>query len=104
MRPFPAEELSKGKKIFNYRLSRARRVVENAFGILLSRFHCFRRPITVKPKNAVAIVNGAVMLHNFLSKECGIWDPQSNINFEDNERNIYEAEWQKTLRKIKWFL
>ncbi|CAH1980733.1 unnamed protein product [Acanthoscelides obtectus] len=33
------------KRVYNYRLSRARRIVENAFGLLASVFRIFRKPI-----------------------------------------------------------
>ena len=43
MRRYPGTGLSRGQRIFNYRLSRARRTVENAFGIMSTRFRVFRR-------------------------------------------------------------
>lgn len=41
LKPFPENHLTMKQKVFNYRLSRARRIVENAFGIMASRFRIF---------------------------------------------------------------
>ena len=41
MKQYPHRQLSNEKCIFNLCLSRARRLVENAFGILANRFHLF---------------------------------------------------------------
>uniref|UniRef100_A0A1A8PU22 DDE Tnp4 domain-containing protein n=1 Tax=Nothobranchius pienaari TaxID=704102 RepID=A0A1A8PU22_9TELE len=66
MRPYPERNLNHDKKIFNYRLSRARMVVEHAFGILSSRWRIFLRKINLHPKHVDTLVMAGCILHNFL--------------------------------------
>ena len=66
MKPFAHRGLNQMERVFNYRLSRARRVSENAFGILVSRFRVFRSGMEVKPEKAKDVVLAATVLHNYL--------------------------------------
>lgn len=54
------------ERVFNYRLSRARRTIENTFGIMVSRWRILRKDLCCTPKTAEDIVKAIVCLHNFL--------------------------------------
>ena len=66
MKPYSDKGIRPSQLIFNYRLSRARQVIEVAFGILANRFRCLLNRIHCCPRNARLIVEAAVILHNFL--------------------------------------
>lgn len=72
LRPYPRRRLDISKRIFNYRLTRARRMVECAFGLLCSKWRIFHRPIDVHPEFCDYIVKASCVLHNFVRKRDGI--------------------------------
>ena len=61
MRPFPRSAVVNDarKEKFNKQLSRARRVVENAFGILAQKWRVFFRPIETNAEIAERVVKAA---------------------------------------------
>lgn len=54
------------KQIFNYRLSRARRVSENAFGLLSQIFRIYYTPIAIKPETCDLLITATCCLHNLI--------------------------------------
>lgn len=66
IKPYPGKNLTEPQRVFNFRLSRARRTIENAFGILSSKWRIFRRPINAKTDLIDLIVQACIALHNYL--------------------------------------
>lgn len=68
MKPY-ARKVAKNnlnKEIFNYRLCRARRVSENAFGLLSQVFRIFYTSIGIAPETCTDMILVACCLHNLL--------------------------------------
>ncbi|KAK2702210.1 hypothetical protein QYM36_019177, partial [Artemia franciscana] len=57
------------QRVYNYRLSRARRVIENAFSILVSTWRFFQKPIFLKPITVTLAVRAACCFHNYLTTQ-----------------------------------
>ncbi|KAJ8364989.1 hypothetical protein SKAU_G00138200 [Synaphobranchus kaupii] len=68
IRLYPGRQLDEPRRIFNYRLSRARRVVENSFGILASKWEVYQRRIKLQPHNIDKVIKATCVLHNYLIK------------------------------------
>lgn len=66
MKPYPGKQLQHQQRVFNYRLSRARRTIENSFGILSARWRIFRRPIRADVTTVERIIKATACLHNYL--------------------------------------
>ena len=99
MRPYPvgkSKDVTEGELIFNYRLSRARRIVENAFGILSSRWRVFHTRIMLEAENVNKVIMAACVLHNFLQSSS---TPAqiSSLCTEGNSANE-NADWQPLIR------
>ncbi|KAK4318794.1 hypothetical protein Pmani_010217 [Petrolisthes manimaculis] len=86
---------SNEKHIHNYRLSRARRVSENAFGILSSRFQVFNKPIRTCPERANKVIQACLVLHNMLRTESRqAYSPPELLDQEDiQRRRMVVGQW-----------
>lgn len=82
IKPFTTRPLPREERIFNYRLSRARRCIENAFGILSAKWLCLRKTLFCSPERAQEIVSACCLLHNYLLNTSR--STYCNTNFSEN--------------------
>lgn len=98
MKPYPGHQ-EKGSKnrIYNYRQARARRVVENTFGLLASVFRVFRKPLMVNVENAETITSACVYLHNFLRKSNTsrpLYAPYGTFDIDTQDGTVIPGSWR----------
>ena len=90
MRPYPRGRaqnmLPWPHRIFNFKLSRARHISENAFGILVQRWRLFNLRLNLMPENVDLIIMACVVLHNFLTRDRDIPALYQRLN-PDNLRD-----------------
>jgi len=93
LKPFPhATEMNNMlHRVFNYRLSRARRTVENAFRIAASVFRILRKPIMLKLENADRVIFVITCLHNYLHTKKTttlLYTPFESLDIETSDGQI----------------
>lgn len=93
MKPFPGGLglADPRQKTFNYRLSRARMVVENAFGRLAGRWRIFHTTIDTNVETVCYIIKACCALHNFL-----LSDDSNDSSF--NPQEPVPDAWQQRFR------
>lgn len=94
MKPYPRSDINHDARIFNYRCSRARRVVENAFGILANRFQCLLRTLPQLPETATKVVLACIVLHNLVRDRYPILH-EPDVDREDQAHNVVPGAWRE---------
>ena len=92
MRPYP-RTLDKKQRIFNYRLSQARRTIENAFGILCACWRIFHMPIQAKVEKVQNFVLACLALQNYLRlTDNASYCPSGFTESYDDTGNLQEGK------------
>ena len=97
MKPYPQNNLTVDKRIYNYRHSCARRISENLFRILANRWRVFYTMIPLSPKRVENIILTALALHNMLCKSTSsrnAYRPSTLVDSYDDHGNLVEGDWR----------
>jgi len=92
LKPYILNQLTRETKIFNYRLSRARRILENVFSVLIARFGIFKTHINIQLDNTKDVVKAGCALHNFLRRTSpDTYTPSECFDTEDLQNGTVTA-------------
>ena len=95
MWPFPGKTAHNEERIYNYRHSRARRVIKNFFGILSACFRILQKPIRASVQNVEKYILAYLSFHNYLRLTYNEhYTPAGFIDLEDKHGNFVPGEWR----------
>ncbi|XP_075715546.1 uncharacterized protein LOC142750430 [Rhinoderma darwinii] len=84
LRPYPRRRLDARRRVFNERLSRARRFVECTFGIMVSKWRVFTCALQLDAYTVDVVIKAACVLHNYVrDQERGEVDVETQTAFRD---------------------
>lgn len=93
MKPFPRRNMTLEERVFNYRLSRARRQVECSFGILSNTWRILLKAIETSVGPALDTVKATCVLHNvLLAQEPGRLFETSQCNNSNSTNSTTRQE------------
>lgn len=106
MKPFAKASLTRERRIYNYRHSRARRIVECAFGMMAKKFRVFELAMLVHPDVSKKVVLACCVLHNIIRVKEGhlheVYDEIINISEDcDTEVEAVRARAAKAAYKVR---
>ncbi|XP_060598125.1 uncharacterized protein LOC132751923, partial [Ruditapes philippinarum] len=93
MNPFSIRNMEYHERIFNYRLSSARRVVENTFGILAHKFRVWLRTMNQRPETCRKIITTCVILHNLIRLRYPAIH-KNLMDLEDQNQDVIQGAWR----------
>ena len=100
LRLYPGKNLTFERKVLNYRLSRARRIIENTFGIMSTRWRLLMRAICANEGNIIHFIRAICVLHDFLMKKdftqsaTMAYCPPRYTDVENEDSSITEGQWR----------
>ena len=104
MKPYGGHGLTRNEQVFNKRLSRGRRTVENVFGIMAQKFKCLLHCIEHEPFNVEVMVTAMCVLHNFLRNRAPqVYMPQGTLDEQLDDNDYNPGSWRNnaTLTELK---
>nr|CAI5828899.1 unnamed protein product [Callosobruchus analis] len=88
LKPYNERELNPARSNYNKRLSRARRIIENVFGILANRFRIYHTEIGISVESIETVVMATCVLHNYLRKKNPNRYIEISADEEDKARDV----------------
>lgn len=98
LRPYSRKDCTEDHEYFNARLSRARKCIECAFGLINAKFRILWKPIETDPSFAQVIIKAICLLHNIIIDREGL---DENLREEVEKQNTKEPQNEFNKTSIK---